>query len=106
MSKKKLVEENEVYILPSANDDMQKFIDKFKIDMMEHVVNSIEYALTNKLEMVELFQFKNSEYVITINKKEFDTNLSHIYDVFKSNQIYESCSKIEKLRKLLNSNEK
>ena len=52
--------ENERYIVPSSNEEMKTFVGKFKIDMMEHVVSSIKFAVENKLPIVEVFQFKNS----------------------------------------------
>jgi hypothetical protein len=49
------------YVLPSNNQELQDFTQKFKIEMMEQIVNSIEYAVSNRLAMIEVFQFKNSE---------------------------------------------
>ena len=40
---KTVIKENELYILPSPNDEMRKFVNKFKVDMMEHIVSSIKY---------------------------------------------------------------
>ena len=94
-------EENELYILPSINDDMTLFVTKFKIDMMEHVVNSIKYAIKNKLSIVEVFQFKNSPFIITISEKEFGQNLNHIHNFCMENEIYELCPKIEQLQQIL-----
>ena len=94
-------EENELYILPSINDEMTLFVTKFKIDMMEHVVNSIKYAIKNKLPMVEVFQFKNSPFIITISEKEFGQNLNHIHNFCMENEIYELCPKIEQLQQIL-----
>lgn len=93
--------ENESYILPSTNDEMRNFIDKFKIDMMEHIVNSIKHAIENKLTIVELFQFKNSSFIVTIAEKEFDANLNHIHKFCMENEIYELCPKIEQLQQIL-----
>ena len=95
------MKENESYILPSPNKEMRDFVGKFKVDMMEHVVSSIEFAIDNKLSIVEVFQFKNSPFVVTINEQEFEPNLSHINQYCKDNEIYELCAKVEKLRKIL-----
>ena len=95
------MKENELYILPSPNEEMRDFVNKFKVDMMEHVVSSIQFALDNKLPIVEVFQFKNSPFVVTINEGEFETNLSHIDQYCKDNEIYELCAKVEKLQKIL-----
>ena len=93
--------ENELYILPSPNDEMRSFVNKFKIDMMEHIINSIKYAIENKLTIVEVFQFKNSPFIVTIAEKEFDTNLNHIHKFCMDNEVYELCPKIEQLQKIL-----
>lgn len=93
--------ENELYIIPSINDDMISFVNKFKIDMMDHVINSINYAVKNKLAIVEVFQFKNSPFIITIAEKEFETNLNHIHKFCMENEIYELCQKIEQLQQKL-----
>ena len=93
--------ENELYILPSPNDEMRSFVNKFKVDMMEHIVNSIKYAVDNKLTIVEVFQFKNSPFIVTIAEKEFDTNLNHIHKFCMENEVYELCPKIEQLQQIL-----
>lgn len=103
---KSVIKENELYILPSLNDEMRKFVNKFKVDMMEHIIGSIKYAIENKLSIVEVFQFKNSPFVVTIAKKEFSANLDHIGKFYADNQIYELCPRIEQLRETLKKNEK
>lgn len=100
------IKENELYILPSPNDEMRKFVSKFKVDMMEHIVSSIKYAIENKLSIVEVFQFKNSPFVVTIAEKEFGANLDHIGKFYADNQIYELCPRVEQLRETIKKNEK
>ena len=101
------MKENESYILPSNNEEMRSFISKFKLDMMESIVSSIKFAIENKLNIVEIFQFKNSPFVVTVSEHEFDLNLEHIHKFYVENEIYELCPKVEKLRQLLkNKNEK
>lgn len=91
------------YQLPSENKDLQKFIDSKRIDMMEQAVSSIEYALNNNLSMVELYQFKNSDFVVMISDKEFLVNLEHIYDYYINNEMYELCKRVVDLKKRLGS---
>ena len=69
--------------------------------MMEQVVSSIDYAIKNKYAMIEVFQFKNSKFVITISEDEFKSNLDNIYDSYMKEEIYELCPKLNKLRELL-----
>jgi len=92
------IKENELYLLPSPNDEMRKFVNKFRIDMMEHVVSSINFAVENKMPIVEVFQFKNSPFVVTIAEKEFALNLDHINKFYTTNEIFELCPRVEKLR--------
>ena len=98
--------ENELYIIPSPNEEMRKFVLKFKVDMMEHVIQSIKFAVEHKLPMVEVFQFKNSPFVVTINAKEFIPNLSHIRQYYMEHEMYELCPKVEALCETLKKNEK
>ena len=98
------LKENETYIIPSPNDEMRLFVTKFKVDMMEHVVSSIKFAVENKLPLIEVFQFKNSPFVVTIAAKEFATNLDHIGKYYKENEIYELYPRVEQLQKILKDN--
>jgi len=100
------MKENELYILPSPNDEMRKFVSKFKVDMMEHVVSSIKFAVENKLPIVEVFQFKDSPFVVTINEREFVPNLSHIRQYYMENEMYELCPRVETLCETLKKHEK
>lgn len=76
--------------------------------MTQQVVSSIEYAVKHKLPIVEVFQFKGSEFVVTVSPREFDANLENIYKFYLVKEHYELCQRIVKLRgKLKNSpNEK
>lgn len=93
--------ENELYILPSLSEEMRSFVEKFRVDMMEHVVSSIKFAVENKMPIVEVFQFKNSPFVVTITDREFISNLEHINKFYMDNEIYELCPRVEQLRKVI-----
>lgn len=67
--------------------------------MMEHIVASIKFAVENKLPIVEVFQFTDSPFVVTIAEKEFASNLEHINKFYMQNEMYELCPKVEQLRK-------
>jgi hypothetical protein len=94
-------EDNELFILPSSNDEMRSFANTFKVDLMEQVVGSIEHALTNDQKVIEVFQFKNSNFVITISEKEFESNLENIHDYYMSHELYELVPRVVKLREIL-----
>jgi hypothetical protein len=89
------------YTLPSGENDLRQFIDAKKTDMMEQAVASIEYAVDNHLKAVELFQFKDSEFVIMLSEKDFLLNLDHIYDYYITNEMYELCRRVINLKKKL-----
>jgi len=80
-----------LYILPSDNKDLQAFSQKFKVDMMEQVVGMIEFAVENDLPLVEVFQFKNSDFVITLAEKDYLPNIENIYSYYMKNENYEHC---------------
>lgn len=100
-NKRTTKKDNELYILPSSNEDMRAFVAKFQVDMMEHIISSIKFAVENNLSVVEVFQFKNSPFVVTIAEQEFDLNLEYITNFYQGNQMYELCPKVEQLRKIL-----
>lgn len=95
--------ENDPYILPSNNKELEQFIAKYKVDMTEQVVSSIEFAFKHNLSIIEIFQFKGSNFVVTISPQEFDTNLENIYNFYLREERYELCPRIVKLRQKLGS---
>lgn len=99
--RKPAIKENELYVLPSPSEEMRTFVSKFKVDMMEHIVASIKFAVENKRDIVEVFQFSDSPFVVTISKKEFDSNLEHIEKFYTENQMFELCPRVEELREKL-----
>ena len=90
-----------LYVLPSENKDLQSFSQKFKVDMMEQVVGIIEFAVERHLPIIEVFQFKNSDFVITLSEKDYLTNLDNIYTYYMQREEYENCPRVVRLRKTL-----
>ena len=95
---KTIRQDNDPYVLPSNNKELQAFIEKYKVDMTEQVVSSIEFAIKRKLPIIEIFQFKDSKFVVTVSPKEFDANLENIYNFYLETEQYELCSRVVKLR--------
>ena len=93
------------YILPSEHKELESFSKKFKVDMMEHVIDSIEHAVKEDLPLIEIFQFKNSDFVITIGEKDYISNVDNIFNYFIENELYENCDKIVKLQSILKKRE-
>lgn len=106
MKKKKIniIPPTSNYILPSNNTDLQSFSQQYKIDMMEQVINCIELAIKNKFPHVEVFQFKNSEFVITLSENDYLANLNNIYNYYMRNESYEYCFRVVQLQNILKKN--
>ncbi len=104
MAKKKTIQQKIApvnYILPSENGELKNFAQKFKIEMMEQIVGSIEYALQNQLKSIEVFQFKNSDFVITLSEKDYLTNLDNIFSYYLTQEAYEYCPRVAQLQKTI-----
>ena len=99
--KKVAIQDNDTYVLPSSNEELEKFVTQYRLDMMEQVVSSIEYALEHKLPIIEVFQFKNSQFIVTISEKEFESNLDNIYKCYMEDEIYELCPRVMRLQNLV-----
>lgn len=95
--------------LPADNIELEKYILNNKILLTEKALSSIEYGIKNNLPFIEVFDFENSDYVITILSKDFLLNINHIYNFYLESENYELCPRIVKLLSMLknqNSNEK
>jgi hypothetical protein len=89
------------YILPSKYAELTSFSKKFKSEMMEHVLDSLEVAIAQELPIVEVFQFKNSDFVITLSDGDYLTNLENLYSYFLENEGYENCDRLVRLQKTI-----
>jgi hypothetical protein len=83
--------------LPSNNDAMEKYVLENRIEINSKIVEGIEYALENKLGGVELFSFKNSNFVVVLHRKDFKETLENIYEFSVSKEKFELCARIKKL---------
>ena len=90
-----------LYVLPSDNKELLQFSKKFKLNMMEQIVSIIEFAVTHNLPFIEVFQFKNSDFVITLNESNYVSNLDNIFSYYMEKEEYENCSKVVKLQKTI-----
>jgi RNA-binding protein YhbY len=87
--------------LPSDNKELANFIKINKVGLTEKTLSSIEYALKNNLSVVKVFVFNNSDFVVTISKKDFLSNVDHIYNFYLETEKYELCPRAIRLQKLL-----
>ena len=101
MAKKKEKKSLSFLVLPSNNIELEEYSSKNKIKLMEHVINTIHYAIEENLPSVEVFQFKNSDFVITISENEYMNNINNIMNYYIKNEKYEYCSKVTQLQTML-----
>lgn len=88
--------------LPSDFQSMDEFVSKNKIELTEQVISSIEFAINNDLNDVEVFNFKDTDFIVILNVSTFKENLENIYNFYISTEQYEFCGRVLKLQKLLN----
>jgi len=91
------------YLLPSDFNEMERFIEVNKTLMTEQVLSSIEYALDKKLTIIEVFSFKDSDFVVTLPFEQFKDNLLNVYNYYIQIEKYELCSRIKKIETKLDS---
>jgi len=92
-------------MLPSDYSTMEKFIMSNKIRLMEQVISSIHYAIKNDLSVVEVFYFNGSDFIVTLEYQSFKDNVENIYNFYISSELYEYCSRVSELKKLLEIHE-
>jgi hypothetical protein len=66
--------------------------------MLEGVLNSIEYAVEKNLEVVEVFLFEGSEFIVTLNNSCFEKNVNQIYDFYVEQEKYELCKRAVRIK--------
>jgi hypothetical protein len=97
-NKKKKSEKNKLIVLPSDNAEMQKYLEANRDEINLHIISCIEYATSYNLPLIEIFNFKNSSFVITLFEKNFLENIDNIYQYYIKSENYEMCSKLIKLK--------
>lgn len=87
----------EVIELPSNNKDMEAYVTKHKSEIQEQILESIEYAIKNHMSAIEIFCFKNSNFVVVLHRKDFKESLENIFEFGLNDQKFELCTKTKKL---------
>jgi hypothetical protein len=90
-------------VLPSDFQELDTYIFRNRQQLMEQVVSAIEFALEKNLPVVEVFGFKNSDFVVALSRNEFRDNINHIYTSYIQNEWYELCPRIKKVELLLDN---
>mgnify|MGYP003336831545 CR=1 FL=1 len=98
------------FVLPSSYEELNNYVKTNKKELTQLVISSIEFALKNELPMIEVFNFKNSDFVVTLSHSEFRENINHIYNFYINEELYELCPRVKQVESLLDnpksSNEK
>lgn len=92
-----------VYVLPSDLNEMEGFVQKNKTNLTEHVITAIEYAVDNSMETIQVFSFKDSDFLISISKDRFLQNVDNIYEEYLHLEKYELCGRITQLKAKMNT---
>jgi hypothetical protein len=94
----------EVIQLPSNNDEMEKYLDANRKEINSRMIDNISYAIKHRMTAVEIFSFKNSNFIVLMNRRDFKENLQNILDFSTKQDDYATCIKarkvIDKLNKL------
>ena len=92
-SKSKSKNKYEVIELPASNAEMEKYLEIHRKEINLRVVENIDYGIKMRLSAVEIFSFKNSNFVVLMNRKDFKENLQNIIDFSLKNQDFDVCKK-------------
>jgi len=103
-NKKSYNNKHKIIELPSSNEEMEKYLDDHRKQINESMVNSIDYAVRKRLSAIEVFKFKNSNFIVVVNRKDFKENLENIFNFSLNNEHFEICGKVkmvmEKIEKI------
>jgi hypothetical protein len=83
--------------LPSNNKDMEDYVVKHRSEINDQIADSIDYAMKNHLTKVEVFCFKNSDFVVMLHRKDFKESLENIFEFGMNNQQFVICTRVKKL---------
>ena len=95
-SKKKLRQRYQVIELPADNEGMEKYVEKNRVEISNRIVENIEYALNARLMGVEIFCFKDSNFVVVLNRNHFKESLADIFEFSLDTENFELCEKVKK----------
>jgi len=87
--------------LPIEFGTMDSYIGTHKTELMNAVVDRVQYALRNELEVVEIFKFTDTNYTVTLKSVDFYDNISNICDHFLESEQYEYCNQAFKIKQQL-----
>lgn len=97
-------------ILYNNTDELCRFFIENKNKIDTHVLNSIEYAINNNLNDIDLFElrFVNDSYnliVLNMKKDVWEDSIQQFIKEHKDSEQYEKCTPLIKLVTKLKENE-
>ncbi len=93
----------EPMILPSSNDEMEKFILKNRLEMYAHTIEVIQNAMINKESVVEIYRFDKSNYAVILRDINYKENIDFIFDELLQLEEYELCAFAKPVKEMADS---
>jgi hypothetical protein len=87
--------------LPTGSLAMEHYLNKYRRDINDTLIDSFDYAIKKRFNGIELFCFENSNYIIIVNDKDFRDNIQNIFDYSLKNEDYDICTRAKKVMELL-----
>lgn len=100
--KEKVKQGYEVIELPATNAEMEMYLDIHRKEINSRMLDNIEYAIKHRMSTVEIFSFKNSSFVVLMNRKDFKENIQNILNFSMKQDDYKTCLKAKKVMEKLN----
>ena len=94
-----------VMTLPSDYSEMESYIQKNKVKLMQQIVLSVQHALDNNYPSIEVFTFQRSDFIVILNRSNFKDNIDNIYEYYIATEQYEYCDRLVKLKKQIEQHE-
>jgi hypothetical protein len=91
--------------LPSVYDEMELFIKNNKVKLTEQIVSSVQYALDNNYSSIEVFKFKDTDFIVMLEKSSFKENINNIFNFYIKTEKYEFCDRLVRLKKQIEEHE-
>jgi hypothetical protein len=88
-------------VLPSNDKQLSIFVHENRLPLMSYVIEAIEYAVSKNLPTAEVFAFKDTEFIVTVNSSTFRENVEQIYEYYIKTERYELCHRVMGLIKKL-----
>jgi hypothetical protein len=87
--------------LPINAIDMETYVEDNRVMINEMLIKSFDYAVRKNFTGAEVFCFKNSNYIVVVNQKDFKDNVQNIFDYSLKNEHFEVCAKAKKVIELI-----